>query len=109
MYLEPPQVYTGNIASLKCKHVLPVRLWGIRKGKIQPAVQALDLDFLRQLSLRIQALRMGGRRQEVHAQSMAENQIPTKTRNLEAPASISKGTKICGLYASGQENSDLLC
>lgn len=109
MYLEPSQVYTGNITRLKCNHVLPERLWGTRKGMIQLAAQALDLEFLRQLSLRVQALTRGGRRQEVHPQTMAENQIPTKSRNLEAPVSTSKGTKICGLYASGQENSALLC
>lgn len=109
MYLDPSQVYTGNITRLKCNHVLPERLWGTRKGMIQLAAQALDLEFFRRLSLRVRALTKGDRRQEVHPQTMAENQIPTKTRNLEAPVYTNKGTKICGLYASGQENSALLC
>jgi len=55
-------VYTGNIARLKYKHVLPARLCRTRKSMIQTAARALDLDFLRHLSLRVQALRRGGRR-----------------------------------------------
>lgn len=51
---------------------------GNQKGGDSASSAALDLERLRQLSLRAQALRTGGRRQEVHPQTMAENQSPTK-------------------------------
>lgn len=105
MCLEPSQVYPGNTDRLKYKHVLPVRLWGMK----QPATQALDLECLEQLALRAQALRKGCGRQEVHPQTMAEDPIPTRNRNREEFQFIQKENEVCGLEASGQENSSLLC
>lgn len=109
MCLDPSQVYPGNTDRLKYKHVLPVRPWGTRRGMMQPATQALDLECLEQLALRVQALRKGCGRQEVHLQTMAEDPIPTRNRNQEELQFIQKENEVCGVEASGQENSSLLC
>lgn len=64
--MEPSQGCTGDIARVACKNILPV---GTRKGMVQPAEQALDIEVLRQLGLRVQVIRKGRR----HIPKLSEN------------------------------------